>query len=266
MKKWWLLPIALLALTGGAVWWFRAPLSAMFRQLSGGVELALRERSQPDPKTYAVLVGELARWRKDLAARYKKADTAADRVLVEQDARVILEKVLPEMMRCWLGTPWDFNGTAAKPGGGRIACGYFVSTVLMDAGFQVDRYQLAQQPSGNILRSFLEKDQCILSVGKPYEAFAAEFSKSKPGIYLVGLDTHVAFLIRDGNSFRMLHSSGSRPWCVVDEDRDKAQVLQRSNWRMIGNLTAEPKVLRRWLKSEKISVYGTHGVAASGQP
>ena len=257
MRKWWLLAVTLLVWAGGAVWWFREPLGAWFRSVAGGVELGVREKLQPDPKRYAVLVSELTRWRTDLAARHKQARTDADRATVEHDARVILEHTLPEMMRCWLGTPWDFNGTAARPGAGRIACGYFVATVLMDAGFQVDRYQLAQQPSGNILRSFLEKDDCVLTVGKPYDAFAADVGKSGRGIYLIGLDTHVGFIVSDGNSFRMIHSSGSRPWCVVDEDRADAQVLQRSNWRMLGNLSADPKVIRRWLKAEKVVVHGT---------
>lgn len=256
MRKWWLLPITLLALAGGAGWWFREPLGAWSRGVTGGVELGIRQTLQPDPKGYAVLVSELERWRRELSARHRKARTDAERAAVEHDARVILERTLPEMTRCWLGTPWDFNGTASKPGGGRIACGYFVATVLMDAGFQVDRYQLAQQPSGNILRSFLEKDDCVLTVGKSYDAFAADVGKAEPGIYLVGLDTHVGFLVVGRNSFRMIHSSGSRPWCVVDESRDEAHVLQRSNWRMLGNLTADPKVLRRWLKAEKIAVRG----------
>ena len=175
---------------------------------------------------------------------------------MENDARVLLEKTLPEMMHCWLGTPWDFNGTAAKPGGGRIACGYFVATVLQDAGFQVDRYQLAQQASGDILRSFLPKESCALTVGKDYQAFAAEMEKREPGVYIVGLDTHVVFVVVGGDGFRVIHSSGSRPWCVVDQGRDEAGVLQRSNWRMLGNLTADPGVLRTWLKGGKISVKG----------
>ncbi|MBC8127824.1 MAG: hypothetical protein H8M99_11850, partial [Gloeobacteraceae cyanobacterium ES-bin-144] len=180
----------------------------------------------------------------------------AERKAVEHDARVILETTLPEMMRCWLGTPWDFNGTASTPGGGRIACGYFVATVLMDSGFRVDCYQLAQQPSGNILRTFLTKNECVLTVGKPYGAFADDIEMAEPGIYLIGLDTHVAFLVVGGKNFRMIHSSGSKPWCVVDESRADAQVLQKSNWRMCGNLTADPDVLRMWLKDEKIIVRG----------
>ena len=161
------------------------------------------------------------------------------------------------MMRCWLGTPWDFNGTAAKPGGGKIACGYFVATVLKDAGFHVNRYKLAQQPSGNILHSFLAKESCSLTVGKPYDAFASDLEKSGSGIYLVGLDTHVAFLVMKPEGFHFIHSSGSRPWCVVDETRDEAHVLQRSNWRMVGNLTADPKVIRAWLDAKAITVRGT---------
>lgn len=256
MKRWWLALITLLAMAGGAGWWLRGPLGGWYRGIAGGVKLGLRQMPQPDPTTYAVLVSELERWRKDLATRHRQAKTEAARTAVEHDARMLLERTLPEMMRCWLGTPWDFNGIAAKPGGGRIACGYYVATVLMDAGFQVDRYQLAQQPSGNILRSFLAKDACVLTVGKPYEAFAAEVDVAEPGIYLLGLDTHVAFVVVGGEGFRMIHSSGSRPWCVVDEGRAEAQVLQKSNWRMLGNLTAEPKVLRRWLRAEKIVVRG----------
>ena len=247
----------LLAWVGGACWWFREPLTAYFRTVTGGVELGLRKTLQPDPKTYAVLTAELERWRLELAKRHKMAKTDAERAAVERDARVLLERVLPSMMCCWLGTPWDFNGTAAKPGGGQIACGYYVATVIHDAGFQVDRYKLAQQASANMLRSFFPEESCALTVGMPYESFAEQVGRSEPGIYLVGLDTHVAFLVVEGNEFRFIHSSGSRPWCVVEERRDDAGVLQRSNWRMLGNLTADSKVLRRWLRSEKIVVRGT---------
>ncbi len=97
----------------------------------------------------------------------------------------------------------------------------------------------------------------MLTIGKEYGAFAAGLEKAEPGIYLVGLDTHVGFLVVGQGSFRMLHSSGSRPWCVVDEGRDDAHALQKSNWRLVGNLTADPKVLKCWLKADKIVVKGT---------
>ena len=257
MRRRWLLPITLLVLAGGAGWWFRGPVGSWIRMNLGGVETVLLKKPKPDPKTYATLTKDLERWRNDLAARHAKAKTTVERAAVEADARILLETALPAMMRCWLGTPWDFNGTAKGPGDGKIACGYFVATVLKDAGFQVDRYQLAQQPSENILRSFIPRESCALSVGKEYRLFAEEVGKREPGVYVVGLDTHVAFIVVRDGGFRFIHSSGSRPWCVVDESPGEAGVLQRSNWRMLGNLTAGSNVLRRWLRTEKIVVRGT---------
>lgn len=251
MKSIRVILILTLVIASGAGWWFRGPLVGLWETA------APQQAPRPDPESYAVLTASLERWRQELAARHRQAKTAAEQAVVEADARVLLESALPAMMHCWLGTRWDFNGTANGPGQGKIACGYFVATVLKDAGFQVDRYQLAQQASENILRSFIPKESCSLSVGKDYQAFAAEVEGREPGVYVVGLDRHVAFLIVGGGGFRFVHSSGSKPWCVVDESRAEAGVLQRSKWRMLGNLTANPAVLRRWLTAEKIVVRGT---------
>lgn len=243
-----------LALACGAGWWFRGPLAALWPLAKGEVEQAFHPGPRPDPKTYAVLTKDLERRRKELSARHSKARTAENRAVVEREARAVLETALPVMMHCWLGTPYDFNGTASGPGQGKVACGYFVATVLKDAGFRVDRYQLAQQASGNILRSFLPEKSCALTVGETYESFAARVEKREPGIYVVGLDTHVAFLVVSAKGFRFIHATGAGPHCVVDQNRDQARTLRRSNWRMLGNLTAERGVLRHWLKADEIVV------------
>ena len=255
MRRFRILPLLLAALLCGAGWWFRVPVSQWWARNLAAIPIT-EQRDIPDAETYAVLSKEMERWRVDLAEKYSQAKTPAERGQVEHDARVILEQALPAMMRCWLGTPWDFNGTAPGPGEGKIACGYFVATVLKDAGFRVDRYRLAQQPSENILRTFLAKDSCVLTVGTNYENFTRELEGVEPGIYVLGLDTHVAFLLVDEKGLRFIHSSGSRPWCVVDQGRNEAEVVRKSSWRMLGNLTANPAVLRRWLKGDKIPVRG----------
>lgn len=247
LRRYLLILLLITGAVGGGVWWFRNSFSTA----------AAAEKIKPDPKTYRVLAADFEFRRADLAKRYSKAKNAAEKSAIEVDARIILEHYLPELMRCWLGTPWDFNGTADAPGAGKIACGYFVSTVLKDAGFQVDRYQLAQQPSSNILHSFLPKSSCVLTAGEDYQVFSSRVSSYEPGIYIVGLDTHVAFIVVAQNTFRFIHSSGSKPWCVVDENPDQAYVLRKSSWRMLGNLTADATVIRRWLNQEKITVKGT---------
>ncbi len=249
----WISALAVLAALTALGWWaIREPLARHRPQ-----EVNAATKSRPDAATYVVLASELERWRKELAERHRRARGPEQRAAVENDARLLLERVLPEMMRCWLGTPWDFNGIAERPGEEGIACGYFVATLLKDAGFRLDRYRLAKQPSENILRSFLPRESCVLRVGEDYQVYADRLDAAEPGIHLVGLDTHVGFVVTgtDGG-FRFIHSSGSDPWCVVDENRDDAVVLRRSRWRMLGNLTADRQVIRRWLHCEKIVVHG----------
>jgi len=254
MRKKWMIPVGLIAGLAAGGWFWRTPIQEVWTFITHKVELNAGRKFRPDPKQYVILKNELEKWRLQLAERHEKAKNEQERLAVEHDARVILEQMLPSLMRCWLGTPWDFHGTAEGPGVGKIACGYFVSTVLKDAGFNVDRYRLAQQPSGNILQTFLSKKECSLTIGQKYESFTSGLTHREQGIYIVGLDSHVAFLVNDGAGFHFIHSSGAQPWCVVDEEKKDAHVLQRSNWRMIGNLTSSDDVIRVWLKGSRISV------------
>ena len=214
--------VLLLALGGGGWWAWKSYGEEMF-----GIVIEREAKPEPDAERYATLVSEL---------------------------EVILELVMPEMMRCWLGTPYDFNGTAEKPGSGKVACGYFVSTVIRDAGFRVDRYKLAQQPSENILRTFMKSDGCLLKVGQDFESYAKWVEGMEPGVYLMGLDSHVGFIVNGVEGTRFYHSSGWQKRGVVNEAGNKAGALRHSNWRMIGGLTADPEVIRTWLGGEKVRV------------
>ena len=224
-----------------------------YQNQNSGISSREQADSQPDPKRYKILVEELERWHRDLSEQYRTA-TSIQKAAVEKDARLILELIFPEMMRCWLGTPYDFNGTAESPGDGKIACGYFVSTLIRDAGFQVNRYQLAQQPAENILRTFLPANQLSLQVDAPYPAYADSIESMDEGIYLIGLDTHVGFIVKRPDGFRFIHASGSKPWAVVEESRETASAIRTSKWRMIGCLTSNTSVLRKWLNREQVTV------------
>ncbi len=204
----------------------------------------------PDVERWDLLRKDIERWRMHHAREYDAATSKDDQARVLGEARSLLEHSLPELMRCWLGTPWDFNGTAKTPGEGKIACGYFVSTVMEGAGFRVKRAELAQQASQNILLSFLTQDALRLRRGVPYKTFRIETERSETGIYIVGLDTHVGFLVVKDQSYTFIHSSGSRPWCVVEENPDEAHVLERSNYRVLGNLTANDAMVKKWLHGE----------------
>lgn len=242
--------IFLLISLGGSVWWaWKSYASDIFE-----VIIKRENKPEPDAERYATLISELDRWRGDLRKTYAKSRTVEEKAAVERDARVILELVMPEMMRCWMGTPYDFNGTAEKPGGGKVACGYFVSTVIRDTGFCVDRFKLAQQPSGNILRTFLKSENCLLKVGQDLESYVKWLEGMEPGVYLIGLDSHVGFIVNGKNGVRLYHSSGWQKRGVVNEAGNKAVVLRHSNWRMTGGFTNSSAVIRTWLGGEMVKV------------
>ncbi len=242
-----LLLLTLLATLAGAAWNYRDPLISLYNSHFGAKRSA-KDKIKPDPKTYEKLRGDLEMRRTVLAQRYARARTPREISNVIIEAQNVLETTLPKMMRCWLGTKYDFNGHCKKPGSGTIACGYFVSTVLQDAGFRVERYKLGQQPSQNIIRTFLPRENMHIRSGLSYKKFLDEVIARGPGIRIVGLDTHAAFLIvpQEGD-IRFIHASGGPPQCVVDEDRYNADALRASKYRVTGNLTRSADLIHNWL-------------------
>jgi hypothetical protein len=246
----WMLGVMLVLSLGGGGWWLWLGYE---RGIFGGMVEKV-EKPVPDLERYEVLEGELKQWRGELVDRYRRARSPEQKAAVEHDARVMLELIMPEMMRCWLGTGYDFNGVAERPGEGKIACGYYVSTLIRDAGSKVNRYTLAQQASQNILRTFTAKENCLLRVGEKYDTYANWLETLEPGIYIMGLDTHVGFVVIEKDGMKFLHSSGIDQAGVVEEPRDQALAIKWSNWRMLGHFTADPEVIRMWLKGENVTV------------
>jgi hypothetical protein len=204
----------------------------------------------PDPEKYATLRAQLIAQRDKLKARYLVADTRAEQAQIIDEASVLLENILPEMMRCWRGHPWDYNGTATIPGEGKIACGYFVSVVMRDAGFDINRIKVAQQPSQNIIRTFVnDRTAYEVKSNTPYQDYVSHITNNYEGIHIVGLDKHVAFIVIKDKEMRFIHSGGLH-LCVVDEDKNDAYALEHSNYRVISNISRNPIVLKKWILNE----------------
>ena len=160
------------------------------------------------------------------------------------------------MMRCWLGHPWDFNGIATIPGEGEIACGYFVSTIMRDAGFKINRIRVAQQPSQNIIRTFVDKREFFeIKTNTPYQEYVDDITKNYQGIQIVGLDKHVAFIVIKDGEMRFIHSGGLQK-CVVDEGRNEAHSLENSNYRVISNISRNRNAIKKWILGKPFSTGG----------
>lgn len=138
-----------------------------------------------------------------------------------------------EIPTYWEGTPWSFNGTTRIPQSGSIACGYFITNILTDFGYNIKRIHLAQQPSSVMIKQ-LCTDIKYFDSRERLEDFVR--SKSKNQVYIVGLDFHTGFITFDGKETYFIHSNYIKNQGVVKELATSSQALNTSKIFMIGNL------------------------------
>jgi hypothetical protein len=153
----------------------------------------------------------------------------------------------------WYGTVWDYNGVTQQPQTGQIACGYFVTTTLKHAGFKLQRKVLAQQAAMHIINSLCEKESIHIIGGNDFKQLCAYMHQCKDGLYIIGLDNHVGFLQVKGTEVFAIHASGIPSLNVIKERLEDAKIIQKSKLFVIGNLTENVLIMKKWLFKEKIA-------------
>jgi|GEM_PF-765593 len=201
-------------------------------------------------RNYSDLVATLEQERLVLQAAFTRARTAAERMDVLHRARdVFVSSVVERLAPEWVGTPWDFNGTTEEPREGSIACGYFVTTLLRDAGLPVERVRLAQQASETIILRLTTNRYVHRFSRLPLSSFVDSVRAMGPGLSIVGLDCHVGFIASTDSSVLFIHSSYVSPRSVVIEHAERSPVLAASNYRVLGRISDDDAVIRRWLSA-----------------
>lgn len=206
-------------------------------------------------KDYQACLTDLEGYRGKQAERYRGADVTSKAVILAETRKHIEARFIQDIFPVWYGTDWAFHGTTTKPGEGTIACGYFVSTCLLHAGFKVERIKLAQQASQTIIETFMAKsDRDILAGGKPMKVIREYLKKEGDGIYIVGLDSHVGFVSVSGDDMAFIHSSYYEPGSFVKSEKiDSKNPFRDSQYRVFGKMFSD-EMMVGWLTERKYSV------------
>ena len=242
--------VATMCIAGGLAFFFSGNTAYLDRTEPLASHKALVQPATP--ANYKDLLAKLETERRTLASRYESA-SSADRTALIAEARALLTRsIYDDLFPAWYGTPWDFNGTSEVPRQGKIACGYFVSTVLRDAGWKVERVGLAQQASENIILS-LTTDRHVRRFRRvPIADFVNAVKRWGTGIYIVGLDIHVGFIVNTGDEVYFIHSSYVDPYTVVKEKAIESRILVTSNYRVLGNVLADDRLIGNWFTGKAI--------------
>jgi hypothetical protein len=158
-------------------------------------------------------------------------------------ANAVTNTIVP----AWLGTKWDFNGTTEVPRQGKIACGYFVTTVLRDAGLPIARVKLAQCASEQIVINLVQDKYVKRFSNIDMDNFMAYLKLNGFGLYVIGLDNHTGFIFNDGVDIWFIHSTivGTRD--VQKEKAASSTILKNSKYRIVGKISADEKILNKWI-------------------
>jgi hypothetical protein len=201
-------------------------------------------------ESYAEKLKSIESKRLELAAEYRQSPNK--KVVLERAQKVLVSSIYNDIFPAWYGTDWDFYGTTETPREGKIACGYFVTTVLRDAGVKVQRVSLAQQASENIIKSLTIATFIKRFHNAKIENFVADIENQGEGLYIVGLDNHVGFILHDGSEVWFIHSSYGEPSEVVKEKALGSAILSSSKYRVLGKISADNQFILKWLNQASI--------------
>ena len=159
---------------------------------------------------------------------------------------------MDEAFNYWYGTAWAYSGTSQIPGEGSVACGYFVTTVLRDVGFEVERRAWAQLASESLIRKLIDKKHIRIFANAELDDFLTAIQDMGDGMYIVGLDTHIGFLLCTNGYVYFIHSSQRGIAGVRKESAYRSKTLKKSKYRVVGKLSADTKkALKNWLRVKK---------------
>ena len=216
-------------------------------------QLPVIERTTaPSVHDYKAALARLETERLKLASRLQSASSTKRGAVINEARTIVSQAVYDDLFPAWYGTPWDFNGTSEFPQQGKIACGYFVTTVLRDAGWKVERVRLAQQASENIILSLTTEPFIKRFRRVAVDEFVTAVEKWGQGIYIVGLDNHVGFIVNTGAEVYFIHSAYVEPYAVIKEKAVESRILAASKYRVIGKISADDRLIGDWLSGKAI--------------
>lgn len=191
---------------------------------------------------YTTAKANVAKKKKELKEKYNHGKLS-NKDLEEAFITLITDSIFPY----WYGTTWNFYGTTRQPGTGTIACGYFVTTTLEDAGVTLQRVKLAQCASQKIIKSLITKNKTTVFSNAPFQNFLSHLKKEGKGLYIVGLDSHVGFIFNDSTDIYFIHAKWANPKAVVKEPAVTSGILSGSKYKIIGKLSSDEVFLKRWV-------------------
>lgn len=207
-----------------------------------------KSHCQNDKKEYSDLLKEIKVKHNYFYDIYSKVKSDKKDSIINVSRDYLIKTISKEVFPHWYGTPWDFNGTTRTPKKGKIACGYFITNILTDLNFNIPRVKWAQSASESFIKKLALKKDIRRFTNASVNDVKKYLKTSGNGVYLVGLDMHVGFIVVENDTIRFVHPTYYKPNIgVVSEKLDSWNPFRDSKYRVIGKLFSDT-MIKNWIK------------------
>jgi hypothetical protein len=214
-----------------------------------------------DAARYRTVLDQVQARRTELGARYAAARGGRARAAIREEARrFVVDTLVTQVFPAWMGMPSGGGpqATASLPHepGMYISCSYFLTAALQNAGVVLEsRARFAQAPAAWIERALLPPGGQIhrfgnLSGGELEQRMVA----LGDGLYVVGLNIHVGFIVVRERHAWFVHSSYTPPGTVVNEPvvESMAIALSRRKGYWVSPLFQDDRIVELWLRHQPV--------------
>lgn len=203
--------------------------------------------------TYEACLQENEQKRLNFKKKYALGNLKKKEEILDSVSLYLTNTLTKKILPYWYGTTWDFNGHTTIPNQGEIACGYLVSTTLKHAGFQLNRYKFAQQSATNEAKTLQPSSPLLIYRNKTVQEMIERIKTNlSEGLYILGLDNHVGYLLVEQHQVYFIHSN----YCTNTVEREKAEKSPcfNSNVYVIGELSTNRELLKKWILGKNIPI------------
>lgn len=200
--------------------------------------------------TYAQCTTMINKERARLLAEYQNGQVELDSV-----GEFFLDLLVNSVLPYWYGTPWDFNGHTDIPNQGTVACGYLVSTTLRHMGVRVNRFRMAQQSALSEAKTLTMGESVFHFESAGIEDVIDSLKSGlDEGLYLVGLDQHVGYLLWKDDQLLFLHSNYTGPVEAMAEWAEESYAFLGNRHYYLAPISGNAKLMKSWLEGTEVAV------------
>jgi hypothetical protein len=212
---------------------------------------------------FDALLARIEARRAELRARFEAGDRQQREQVREAARRFVVDSIVEDIFPAWIGMPWTMavirdglKPDARVPGepGKGVSCSFFVVSVLENAGLGLaGRRTFAGAVALPVQRSLSPRKQDLRRWhGIGPAGLEQKMRAWGDGLYVVGLNCHIGFIVVRGGRVRFVHSSYTEPYEVVDEPLVESAAIEFSPGYVVTALFRDARLIDHWLTGRRV--------------